>query len=183
MNLLKNRLKYAFLFGGSNSHTKLVSLFINDRNPRTNKFIRISLKKNNGIVQLMHSVIKPLFSPQNTKFSNKLVKKCVRIDEDLWESLRRNVGFNESYISTTVSNAVVERIKSRVIDVIETKSFNHKITVRFTQDKYNLVKQTINELKAQGLKRITFSLLVRSILYEHFKLVIDIKNEANSNVA
>lgn len=183
MNLLKDRFQYAYMLERKGSQAELVTLHINDGNPRMGRFIRVSLQKHNKILKLMQNTIKPLFLPHNTKTSNKLVKKCVRIDEDLFHALCREVDCNESYISRTVSNTVLNQIKNRVIDVIETKKFKYRITIHFTKDQYKLIRQTINEIKAQGLKRITFSLLVRSILYKQFKLVTNIKKEVNSNVA
>lgn len=183
MFLAKDSVKHSFIFEERSPRARLVSLFINDGNPRTNKFIRVQLQKQSGISQLMQNMIKHLFSEQDTVTSNKLVKKCVRIDKALFQALLREVGTNESYISKTVSDAVLNKIKSRVIDVIRTKNFRHRITVRFTQEQYKLVKEIIDEIKKQGIKNITFSLLVRSILYKHFGIVTDIETETNSNVA
>lgn len=183
MNLLKDRFQYAYMFERKGSQTELVKLHINDGNPRTGRFIRVSLQKHNGILQQIQNFIKPLFSVQDTVTSNELVKKCVRIDNYLFQALRREVGSNKDCISNVVSKAVLDKIERRVIDVIKTENFNHRITVRFTQDQYNLVRQTVDELKAQGVTGITFSLLVRSILYEHFGIVTEIKTELNSNVA
>lgn len=144
--------------------------------------IRIHLTSIDKALKLINKVMNLNFS-HNKKNSNKLVKKCVRIDETLFQALNGYVSSNESYISKTVSNAVLDKIKSRVIDIIETENFNHRITVRFTPDQYELVKQTIDELKKHGFRYITFSRLVRSILYIKFKLVAFIDNEVTSNVA
>lgn len=176
-------LKHTYTFERRSPQTELVTLHINDGNARTGRFIRVQLQKRNEFPQQIQNLIKLLFSAQDTVTSNKLVKKCVRIDMALYQALSREVGFNESYISATVSKAILDKIGSRVIDVIRTRSFNHRITVRFTQDQYKLVRQTVDELREQGVRGITFSLLVRSILYEHFGIVTEIKKEANSNVA
>lgn len=161
---------------------KEMVLLMNTKTYRKLWSIRIYLKSIGNTIKRINRLMNLRFS-HSIKNPNKLVKKCVRIDEAIFQALRRKVGFNEGCISKTVSKAVLGKIESRVIDVIETNNFNHRITVRFTQDQYKLVTETIDELRKQGIKNITFSLLVRSILYEYFRIVTEIETEVNSNVA
>lgn len=183
MKILKDRFQCAYIFKRKGSKTELVTLRINVGNPKRKTCIRVQLQKHNGILQQIQKFIKPPFSVQDAVTSNKLVKKCVRIDNNLLQALRREVGSNKDCISKAVSKAVLDKIESRVIDVIKTENFKHRITVRFTQAQYNLVRQTVDMLREQGVTGITFSLLVRSILYEHLGIVTEIDTEANNNVA
>lgn len=154
---------------------EFVSLIIKDRTPRTGLFLRIYLKKVGILPQIIRNLIPIMTNQQRSIGSDILVKKSVRIDNDLFQALLQRVGSNELFISKTVADAVIQRLNTRTIDLIETCHFRHKITVYFTQEQYRLVEQAIAELKNRGFTWVTFSLLVRSILYEQFELVQELK--------
>ncbi|MCM1264755.1 MAG: hypothetical protein NC200_01030 [Candidatus Gastranaerophilales bacterium] len=126
--------------------------------------------------------IKPIFDLFNNKTtSNNLVKKSVRVDNDIYHALREVAHNDKTFITKKINSAVMNKISTGEIDLIKAKWFSHKITVYFTNGEYRRVEKVIKKLKDIKIKGITFSSIVRSILYESLGLVQEVKNlEPNS---
>ena len=100
--------------------------------------------------------------------SNNLVKKSVRVDDKIYNilfNLARNN--DEKFFTKIINSAVVNEISTKQIDLIKARWFKHKVTVYFTQDEYRRVQDVLNELRSRKITSVTFSSLVRSILYKH----------------
>ena len=100
--------------------------------------------------------------------SNNLVKKSVRVDDKIYNilfNLARNN--DEKFFTKIIISAVVNEISTKQIDLIKARWFKHKVTVYFTQDEYRRVQDVLNELRSRKITSVTFSSLVRSILYKH----------------
>lgn len=108
--------------------------------------------------------------------SKELVKKSVRVDGDISNALLNVATNNEIFFTKIINSAVITEISTGQIDLINAAEFKHKITVYFTQEEYRHVQDALNELKNKGLKSITFSQLVRSILYKRLGIVIEIEH-------
>lgn len=108
--------------------------------------------------------------------SKELVKKSVRVDGDISNALLNVATNNEIFFTKIINSAVINEISTGQIDLINAAMFKHKITVYFTQEEYRHVQDALNELKNKGLRSITFSKLVRSILYKRLGIVIEIKH-------
>ena len=57
--------------------------------------------------------------------------------------------------------------------MIDARCFEHKVTVYFTQEEYRRVQDVLNELRSRRITGVTFSSLIRSILYKHLGIVIE----------
>mgnify|MGYP002626516071 CR=1 FL=1 len=105
--------------------------------------------------------------------SNNLVKKSVRVDDDIYDILFNLASNNDKEFFTKIINsAVVNEISTGKIDLIDARCFKHKVTVYFTQEEYRRVQDVLNELRDRRITGVTFSSLVRSILYKHLGIVI-----------
>ena len=109
--------------------------------------------------------------------SNNLVKKSVRVDSDIFNTLFNVVRNDEEFFTEIINSAVVNEISTRQIDLIKARWFKHKVTVYFTQDEYRHVQDVLEQLRNSGLRGVTFSSLVRSILYKHLGIVQEIKHD------
>lgn len=105
--------------------------------------------------------------------SNNLVKKSVRVDSDIHNALLKVAHNDEKFFTKIINSAVVNEISTRQIDLIKARWFKHKVTVYFTQDEYRRVQNVLNELRERRITGVTFSSLVRSILYKHLGIVIE----------
>ena len=109
------------------------------------------------------------------------IKKTVRIDDDLYRALFNEAFFNEDNgevsFNKLINNSVLKRLESREINLLDAQSFTHRITIHFSLEDYLCIQNTVYYLKEIiGLKWITFSLVVRSMLYESFHLVREVYN-------
>jgi len=109
--------------------------------------------------------------------SNNLVKKSVRVDSDIFNTLFNVVRNDEEFFTKIINSAVVNEISTRQIDLIKARWFKHKVTVYFTQDEYRHVQDVLEQLRNSGLRGVTFSSLVRSTLYKHLGIVQEIKHD------
>lgn len=106
--------------------------------------------------------------------SSNLVKKSVRVDDDIYDILFNFASNNDKEVFTKIINsAVVNEISTEQIDLIDARCFKHKVTVYFTQEEYRRVQDVLNELRSRKITGVTFSSLVRSILYESLGIVIE----------
>ena len=105
--------------------------------------------------------------------SNNLVKKSVRVDSDIFNALLKVAHNDEKFFTKIINSAVVNEISTKQIDLIKARWFKHKVTVYFTQDEYRRVQDVLNELRSRKITSVTFSSLVRSILYKHLGIVIE----------
>ncbi len=105
--------------------------------------------------------------------SNNLVKKSVRVDSDIFNALLKVAHNDEKFFTKIINSAVVNEISTKQIDLIKARWFKHKVTVYFTQDEYRRVQNVLNELRERRITGVTFSSLVRSILYKHLGIVIE----------
>ena len=105
--------------------------------------------------------------------SNNLVKKSVRVDSDIFNALLKVAHNDEKFFTKIINSAVVNEISTKQIDLIKARWFKHKVTVYFTQDEYRRVQDVLNELRSRKITGVTFSSLVRSILYKHLGIVIE----------
>ena len=105
--------------------------------------------------------------------SSNLVKKSVRVDSDIFNTLFNVVRNDEEFFTEIINSAVVNEISTGKIDLIDARWFKHKITVYFTQEEYRRVQDVLNELRSRRITGVTFSSLVRSILYKHLGIVIE----------
>ena len=109
---------------------------------------------------------------QNKEKENKIVRKSIRINELTYKALQLKGLLNESSLSNIVNVSILEKIDNGVLNLIEAKCFDYKITINFTVKEYEIIKEALNELKNKNLKT-TFSKLARSILYEELGLVME----------
>lgn len=110
--------------------------------------------------------------------SNNLVKKSVRVDDKIYNILFNLARNNDKEFFTKIINsAVVNEISTGQIDLINAKWFRHKVTVYFTKEEYRRVQDVLEQLRNSGLRGVTFSSLVRSILYKHLGIVQEIKHD------
>lgn len=109
--------------------------------------------------------------------SNNLVKKSVRVDSDIFNALLKVAHNDEKFFTQIINSAVVNEISTKQIDLIKARWFKHKVTVYFTQDEYRRVQNVLNELRERRITGVTFSSLVRSILYKHLGIVQEIKHD------
>ena len=105
--------------------------------------------------------------------SNNLVKKSVRVDSDIFNALLKVAHNDEKFFTKIINSAVVNEISIGQIDLIDARCFKHKVTVYFTQEEYRRVQDVLEQLRNSGLRGVTFSSLVRSILYKHLLIVIE----------
>ena len=106
--------------------------------------------------------------------SNNLVKKSVRVDDKIYNILFNLARNNDKEFFTKIINsAVVNEISTGQIDLINAKWFRHKVTVYFTKEEYRRVQDVLNELRSRRITGVTFSSLIRSILYKHLGIVIE----------
>lgn len=108
--------------------------------------------------------------------SNNLVKKSVRVDSDIFNALLKVAHNDEKFFTKIINSAVVNEISTEQIDLIKARWFKHKVTVYFTQDEYRRVQDVLNELRSRKITSVTFSSLVRSILYKHLGVVQEIEH-------
>ena len=109
----------------------------------------------------------------NNAISNNLVKKSVRVDRDIFNALLNVAHNDEEFFTKIINSAVLKEISTGQIDLINAKWFRHKITVYFTQEEYRSVQNVLNELRERRIIGVTFSSLVRSILYKTFGLITE----------
>ena len=114
---------------------------------------------------------------RNRANSKGLVKKSVRVDSDINNALLNVAHNDEEFFTKVINSAVVNEISTRQIDLIKARWFKHKVTVYFTQDEYRRVQNVLNELRERRITGVTFSSLVRSILYKHLGIVQEIKHD------
>ena len=127
-------------------------------------------------VQLRDNIFRRLrqrFFRQKVDSSN-LVKKSVRVDDKIYNILFNLARNNDKEFFTKIINsAVVNEISTEQIDLIDARCFEHKVTVYFTQEEYRRVQDVLNELRSRRITGVTFSSLIRSILYKHLGTVIE----------
>lgn len=105
--------------------------------------------------------------------SNNLVKKSVRVDSDIFKVLLNVARNDEAFFTKIINSAVSNQISTEQIDLIDARCFKHKVTVYFTQEEYRRVQDVLEQLRNIGLRGVTFSSLVRSILYKHLGVIIE----------
>ena len=105
--------------------------------------------------------------------SNNLVKKSVRVDSDIFKALLNVARNDEAFFTKIINSAVANQISTEQIDLIDARCFKHKVTVYFIQEEYRRVQDVLEQLRNIGLRGVTFSSLVRSILYKHLGIVIE----------
>lgn len=110
---------------------------------------------------------------RNSTNSKDLVKKSVRVDKDISEALRNAIRDDKTFLTKTTNSSVLNEISTREIDLIDAQYFCDKITVYFTVEEYRLIQDTLDEIRSRGLKGVTFSSLVRSILYKWFGIAME----------
>ena len=103
--------------------------------------------------------------------SSNLVKKSVRVDSDIFKALLNVARNDKEFFTKIINSAVVNEIPTGQIDLINARWFRHKVTVYFTQEEYRRVQDVLEQLRNSGLRGVTFSSLVRSILYKHLGIV------------
>ena len=108
--------------------------------------------------------------------SSNLVKKSVRVDSDIYNTLFNVAHNDEEFFTKIINSAVVNEISIGQIDLIDARWFRYKITVYFTQEEYRRVQDVLNELRGRRIIGVTFSSLVRSILYKHLGIVQEIEH-------
>ena len=108
--------------------------------------------------------------------SNNLVKKSVRVDSDIFNALLKVAHNDEKFFTKIINSAVVNEISTEQIDLIDARCCEHKVTVYFTQEEYRRVQDVLNELRSRRITGVTFSSLVRSILYKHLRVVQEIEH-------
>ncbi len=108
--------------------------------------------------------------------SNNLVKKSVRVDSDIFKALLNVARNDEAFFTKIINSAVANQISTEQIDLIDARCFEHKVTVYFTQEEYRRVQDVLNELRSRRITGVTFSSLVRSILYKHLGIVQEIEH-------
>lgn len=81
-----------------------------------------------------------------------LVKKSVRVDEDLYSALCDETHNNKIFFTKTISEAVLNTISTGQIDLIDAKWFSHKITVYFTQEENKRIEDVLTEIRNKKIK-------------------------------
>lgn len=105
--------------------------------------------------------------------SSNLVKKSVRVDSYIFKALLNVARNDEAFFTKIINSAVANEISTGQIDLINAKWFRHKVTVYFTKEEYRRVQDVLNELRSRRITGVTFSSLIRSILYKHLGIVIE----------
>lgn len=125
-------------------------------------------------IRLTQNRLKSLLSKfLNNPKDGGLVKKSVRVNDDIYNVLCKITENDEKVFTKIISTAVLKEISAKQVDIFIDKWFRHKITVYFTQKEYRQIKKVLKEIKSKGLKDVTFSSLVRSILYKRLGIVIE----------
>lgn len=133
------------------------------------RFLALRVRLRNNIFRRLRQ----RFFRQKAK-SNNLVKKSVRVDDEIYNILFNLASNNDKEFFTKIINsAVVNKISTEQIDLIDARCFKHKVTVYFTQEEYRRVQDVLEQLRNIGLRGVTFSSLVRSTLYKYLLIVIE----------
>lgn len=173
-----------------NAHTRIVSLFINDRTSRSYKILRA--KVNVNAVSLIQQTLtffnynlakQFLFDSRGDYFDSFRVeasgiKKTVRIDNELYKALYNEAHFNsdngEMSFNKLVNTDVSKRIELGEFALLPTRKFSHRITIRFSLEDYIRIQKVVYELREnKELEWVNFSVVVRSILYEALGLITE----------
>lgn len=136
---------------------------------------RVRLRSN----KFTHFITRFFLNRNNPK---SLVKKSVRVDEDLYSALCDETHNNKIFFTKTISEAVLNTISTGQIDLIDAKWFSHKITVYFTQEENKRIEEVLTEIRNKKIEGVTYSKLVRSILYKRLGIVMEfetMKNDRN----
>ena len=151
-----------------NRQFELIDYYV--KNKLKTKFFakRVRFSTGLGFINFLRKM-KPI---QNQGKEKKIVRKSVRIDELTYKALQLKGLLNEGSLSNIVNVSILEKIDNGVLNLIEAKYFDYKITINFTVNEYRIIKENLDELKERGLK-VTFSQLARSILYEELNLVTE----------
>lgn len=167
-----------------NAQIENIPSFINDGTHGTFKFMKVPITPTEYTPNILNftnsrdSLLLLADSENNVidvaKVESNSVKATVRIDDNLFQTLSElagelNASFNMSI--RNIGNAVINMGK---IYLLPTKNFSHRITIHFSVDEYCLIQEIVHKLKRNGLKWVTFSLVVRSILYEALVVVLDL---------
>lgn len=152
---------------------ELVDLYVK-KDPKHIKHTVLRIDFNETILENFKYLLNRKSVEQN--FFNKTIKKSVRVDNDIYSALMKTtkadiVKFDEKHVSTFVRKTILDKFKTKNIEVISTRDFRHKITIHFAEEEYDCINQIMKDFKTRGLRYITFSLLVRSILYKTLNLV------------
>lgn len=152
---------------------ELVGLYVK-KDPKHIRHLVLRIDFNKTILENFKYLLNRKSVEQN--FFNKTIKKSVRVDNDIYSALMKTtkadiVKFDEKHVSTFVRKTILDKFKTKNIEVISTRDFRHKITIHFAEEEYDCINQIMKDFKTRGLRYITFSLLVRSILYKTLNLV------------
>jgi hypothetical protein len=160
-----------------NRQFELIDYYV--KNKLKTKFFakRVRFSTGLGFINFLRKM-KPI---QNQGKENKIVRKSVRIDELTYKALQLKGLLDESSLSNIVNVSILKKIDNGVLNLIEAKYFDYKITINFTTKEYENIKENLEELKERGLK-VTFSQLARSILYEELNLVTENQKLPTSGV-
>lgn len=125
-------------------------------------------------IRLNQNIFKTLLLKIFNNPNNRgLVKKSVRVGNDIYNALLEFTNNDKQYVSKIINSAVLNEITTKQIDLFDDKWFRYKITVYFTQIQYRQIQNILKELKNKGLKKVTFSSLVRGILYKRLGIVVE----------
>lgn len=135
-------------------------------------------------VRLRNSILSRLIPNflRRRVMSNNLIKKSVRVDYEMYNLLFRIARGNKKFLTNIINSAVIEKFSTREIDLIDARLFKKKITVYFTQKEYRQVQDVLDELKDRKIKGVTFSSLVRSILYKSLGIVMEAPDYAENKL-
>lgn len=180
--MIKIRRNY-FRIGQSNdAQIKFIPLCTNDGTlgdddgtPKTFLLPRVHINNRNIVTKLrllkiMTTIKKAFFRSKSNVTISNLVKRCVRVDDDLILALYNEVEFKKSCTTKLVHKEILNRIQARELDLIPTWDVPHRITLHFTKEESDIIDEIVKELRDKNLD-VTFSMVVRSILYEAFGLI------------
>ncbi len=66
--------------------------------------------------------------------SSNLVKKSVRVDSDIYNTLFNVAHNDEEFFTKIINSAVINEISTGQIDLINARCFKHKVTVYFDSE-------------------------------------------------
>ena len=163
-----------------NAQVKRVSLFTNDETSRVYRGVRANLDSNECLIQEILTFFNSCFN--NSKVKANIIKKTVRIDDELSRALYSEAHFNsdsgEISFNKLVKGSISEKINTPMLygnklDLIPTHKFAHRITIHFSLHEHIYLQTIVYELKQKGLDWVNFSVVVRSILYEALGLITE----------
>lgn len=146
-----------------------------DETTRTFLLPRVHINNRNvvtrlGLLKIITTIQNAFFRSKNNATIPNMVKRCVRVDDDLLRALDNRVNFSNSYATRLVHKAVLDKLQAGELDLIPTWDVPHRITLFFTKKESDIIDEIVKELRDRELD-VTFSMVVRSILYEYLGLI------------